>query len=126
VSIQYHPKNESTYLLVMNKAASSRVDGEKVILDIAFKTKDTVTQIWDDTEFLVRVLSDGSRDMISEALHEEFLTRLAADEAFVVVTQKIALVGGSYLDGSANAVTQLRQCAYEAAELNPDDPFLQK
>jgi hypothetical protein len=126
LTLKYLPRDSAAYLMVMNDTATSRADGERVSLDIAFINDTDVTRLWDDTPFTVRVMQNGSRAMVSEPLAEEFLTRFALDRALAVTTQTRALVGGSVLEGSAKAIEQLRKCAFEAAKLNPADPFLQK
>lgn len=55
----------------------------------------------------------------------QLLDDIAAYSTLGMFTQRDVVVYASPLDGSAQAMTQLRRCAFQVAGLNPEDPFLQ-
>ena len=59
----------------------------------------------------------NARDMLRDIARNDII-------AFSIDEKASRLVGSFALDGSAAAVAALRQCSFEVAGLNPDDPFL--
>ena len=124
LTVQYRPKLSAVTLLVTNQAATSKNDGEVVVLDILLLNDQDFTGSWKDVSFVVKVLPDGRRAIVSSILTKNFLSMFASEKFVAVVTKTGTMVGGVNLSGSAGAIKQLRACAYSAAGLNPADPFL--
>lgn len=125
LTLRHDPRDKTAHLMITNNAATSKGDGETVSLDIVFLVAKDFGKRWNDTKFIVKVMPNGNRALISEALNQNFLSAFAESEVLAVVTKSWSIVGGLNLSKSALAVKALRQCALEAAELNPNDPFLE-
>jgi len=125
LSLQYDARAQIAKLMVTNKFAKSMADGDTVLLNIVLFQNKSIAKTWDNTHFTVRVLEDGSRALISSELPRQFLTAFSESELLGVVTPRNAVVGGANLTGSAKAIEMLEKCSFEAAELDPRDPFIQ-
>lgn len=124
LTLTHKPRDETAYLMITNRSATSKSDGETVVLDIQFMSAADFTKVWKNTSFTVRVMPTGTRALVSSALTQDFLSSFASDQFIAVLTKTGALVGGVRLEGSAAAIKQLRMCSLAAADLNPNDPFL--
>ena len=124
LTVKYAPRETAVYLVMTNKDATSKVDGEIVILDVMFFNEKVLTGSWRNINFKVTVMADGRRAIASEALAKNFLSLFSSEIYVAVITKSGEMFGGINLDGSSLATSHLRKCAYAAADLNPNDPFL--
>ena len=111
-------------MLITNKSATSLSAGEEVRLNVLFMRGDKIIEHWRDATFQTHISDGDKRAFISEPLALTFLDAFAGAEYMVAMTMKNAGVGGAKLEGSAEAIRQLRNCGFAAAGLNPHDPFL--
>lgn len=124
VSIHYNARNKTAYIAFTNSKATSLKQDEQVYLTIAFKRPNgDYDEGWGAKRFDVTVMSSGTRYFESQNLDYELVSDFARSKlvVFFIGTEAISAFP---LDGSAVAVTALKECAFEAAGLNPLDPFL--
>lgn len=126
LSVQYHPKDKFASIMMTNKSATSLADEQRVNLDIVFFRNKEISGHFQSVQFTARKHDDYTVALISQHLDTDFLNRMAQSDTMGLFTNKSALVGAARLVGSAQAVSQLKTCAFEAAELNPNDPFLKE
>ncbi|MGN7931914.1 hypothetical protein [Sphingopyxis sp. 22461] len=122
-TVAYSARVKAVRLLITNKKATSVEAGRDVRLTILFLRNSKLSAEWPNTTFETHVVRGGERAFVSEPLALEFLDEFAKADFVGVMTDKAAVAGAS-LSGSAEAIGRLRNCAFTAAGLNADDPFL--
>jgi len=106
--------------------ASSRKDGEELKLKLLFMdTMNNLDSGWGEKKFVVSRMGPSETPIfVSGILNREVLDDLARNK-FIALYFGDKLIISLNLSGSAVVVSKLRKCAFEAAGLNADDPFLQ-
>lgn len=124
ITLAYSARNKSVRLLMTNRNATSVDAGDTVTLNVVFLRNGKMSAHWEQTEFETHVAQGDKRAFVSEGLAVNFLDAFANADYMVAMTTANVGVGGAKLEGSAEAVNQLRDCGFETAGLNPNDPFL--
>lgn len=123
----YLPRIASFSFILTNSSATSLRDGQSVELLIAFVRNGQVNLDWGEQSFDVRH-TGGAVAFTSPLLRSPIDKDMAQSDQLGLFRRandgELVIVGGINLDGSAEAIQQTKQCAFEAAGLNPDDPFL--
>ncbi|WP_416463848.1 hypothetical protein [Sphingomonas sp. VDB2] len=125
VTIGYKPR-VGTSVMITNKHATSLRAGEVKSLVVVFGSEPerpfTIKHVM---PFDVHEV-DAQRVLSASPTYKDFLADFASSGFMAVLTPQGTVVSAIKLDGSSRAVEQLRTCAYEAAKLDPQDPFLAK
>lgn len=125
VTIGYKPR-VGTSVMITNKHATSLRAGEVKSLVIVFGSEPgrpfTSKHVM---PFDVHEV-DAQRVLSASPTYKDFLADFARSGFMAALTPQGAVVSAIKLHGSSRAVEQLRACAYGAAELDPQDPFLPK
>lgn len=125
VTIGYKPR-VGTSVMITNKHATSLRAGEVKSLVVVFGSEPgrpfTSKHVM---PFDVHKV-DAQRVLSASPTYKDFLDDFARSGFMAVLTPQGAVVSAIKLDGSSSAVEQLRACAYVAAKLDPQDPFLPK
>ena len=123
----YLPRSASYSFILTNANATSLRDGQSVRLMVAFIRQGEVNLDWGEQTFNVRH-TGGTVAFTSPLLRSPIDRDMALSDQLGLfrysTNGELLLVAGISLDRSAEAIEHMRQCAFEAAELNPDDPFL--
>ena len=127
-TLGYYPLESQFSLVFTNKEAKSLKSGQKISLWLVFITNGKVDAEWGEFEFTVTKNDENvffgthgfNKKLLNDVSQSDIvgLFRLDAERDPVVVS-------AVPLKGSAKAIVQLKECAFEAAGLNPNDPFLQ-
>jgi hypothetical protein len=120
--ISYDDRLKSVTVAFGDPSIKSLKEGDEKKLDTYF-LKDGSTSLddgWKDKTFTV-IKIDGVL-YFHRVMDDEFLTDLARYNKMGFFYNEILL--RSYnLDGTAEAVTMLKQCAHKVSMINPSDPF---
>ncbi|RYG88920.1 MAG: hypothetical protein EON59_02875 [Alphaproteobacteria bacterium] len=123
VTIGYSPKNKTANLLVTNRYATSLKTGDRRKLQVFFGNSPAQPALVEHT-LLFEVVKLGEQRAFSAAeTYPSFLRDFASHSVMSVMAPTGKAVAAIQLKGSAEAVKQLRQCALQAAEMDPRDPF---
>lgn len=125
-SVFYKPKDKNVTLYFTDPNSTSLQDGEKKNLQVILRSpRMTFDDGWGEREFTVGRKADYENvTFISFSFSPEMLDDLAANESIgFFYNDKVVAVFD--LVGSAEAIKQLRTCAYKAANINPKDVFAQ-
>ena len=129
ILITYNASSDDLFLMFTNSEAMSIKDGEKRNINMYFvgsakkNGSRSIESEWEELPADVSVA--GETRVFSLYLETKpFLAELARYSGMSFQTDNQVVIGNYLLDGSSEAVAQLRKCAFEAAGLNTADPFL--
>lgn len=124
--IGFDPVTNTVAVGVTDPNATSLKEGQEIKLHVFFFGANTVDDGWGLWDFTVGKDDDGRPMMLGAFDARDMLRDIARSEsiAFSIDAEAKRPVGLFPLKGSAAAVAALRQCSFEAAGLNPNDPFL--
>lgn len=121
------PKRGGFTFLMTNRKATSLSDGDVVNLEIIFLRNNRIDNGWGTRRFNVQK-TDGLVLFLSPLLPhpiDEDIAKATHIGLFRTSSNgEPVLVAGIELPGSSKAIPKLRECAFDAANLNADDPFL--
>ena len=122
---------EDKYLSVnfSSPVTSSLKEDDKVTAELLFAStkRNEVDDGWGSPEFTVTKMDGGSTLFVLKIKADAVQTMLDDVSAndYVALQKNETIFAGAQLDGSAQAMKQLKACAFGIAGLNPRDPFAQ-
>lgn len=126
VSVSYVPEMNSVTILFTDQKSTSLRDDQEVDLYIHLLSRDYSQENLGRKAFEV-IRDEGFPPTFVVNLGEgrEILKHISKHELIVFTIEPTEKTVGSYfLDGSARAIASMKECSFEAAGLNEDDPFL--
>ncbi|MBC7492112.1 MAG: hypothetical protein H7241_06675 [Novosphingobium sp.] len=121
LTVEYDAQGERVILIVTNKHATSLVNDQKVYLDILFVNNNNKNYRMRNIKFTAKSNGFGPV-LVSDMLTTNALNLLSNNSVFMVMYNE-KVVGGSVLNGSGVAISQLKICSKSTAGIDPKDPF---
>lgn len=126
ITVGYRPKERATNLGVLNPHVTSLRVGESRRLVVVFGPAIGKSYVRSHTLTFEVVEADGQLVLSASDTYADFLADLGSSGVMGVLTPSGAVVAAIELRGSKDAVQHLRACAFQAAKLDPADPFLRE
>ncbi|WP_334185032.1 hypothetical protein [Novosphingobium sp.] len=126
----YYDAREKNVLMTFSSTLTTSLPSEGMTkLHLDFSSKGVLDDGWGERDFSYRLVPDTDMHMFStlfagSSAVSDFFQDLAKSD-FVGVRYGVRAVAGSDLRGSSSAIASLRKCAFQAAGLDPRDPFAQ-